>query len=362
MGSMNILSRYLRSQFVKYFSLILIIVLGLYTMIDFVEKIDDFIEQQLPLTLALQYFLLNMPFVMSQITPLATLLAVLITFGLMNKHNELIALRAGGVGLVSILPPVLRFGAGSFVLVLLIAEILSPLTVSHANAIWTQKVRHQEVAVTRQNDIWLKGNQSIMHLKFYDTETQTARRVTIHRFDGQFQLKERIDAEAAVFQETHWLLSRGIVHQYDSQTGHFTPLVFEDRAVQLDITPDDLARAVPQTAEMNFFQLKAYIREVENGGYDASRYKVDLHAKLAFPFVCILMVLVGTGLAGGGKFKEGLPISISSGIAIAFLYWIAFSFCVSLGYAGKLPPFIAAWTVNLIWLCIAVFLLINAEQ
>lgn len=359
---MNILSRYLRSQFIKYFSLIMIIVLGLYTLIDFVEKIDDFIEQKLPLTLAFQYFLLNMPFVMSQITPLATLLAVLITFGLMNKHNELIALRAGGVGLVSILPPVLRFGAGSLILVLLIAEIITPLTVSQANAIWTQKVRHQEVAVTRQKDIWLKGHQSIMHLKFYNTKTRTARRVTIHRFDGQFQLRERIDAREAVFQDAHWLLSRGIVHQYDSQTGHFTSKVFEARIVQLDITPDDLARAAPQTAEMNFFQLKDYIIEVEKDGYDAGRYKVDLHAKLAFPFVCILMVLVGTGLAGGGKLKEGLPLSISSGIVIAFLYWIVFSFCVSLGYANKLPPFIAAWTVNLIWLCIAVFLLINAEQ
>lgn len=359
---MNILSRYLRSQFVQYFSMILIIVLGLYTMIDFVEKIDDFIEQQVPITLAFQYFLLNMPFVVSQITPLATLLAVLVTFGLMNKHNELIALRAGGVGLVSLLPPVLRFGAGSFVLVLVIAEIISPLTVSQANAIWTQKVRRQAVAVTRQNDIWLKGNQSIVHFGFYDTATQTAQRVTIHRFDGQFHLKERIDAESAVFHDSYWRLSRGIVHQYDAQTGSFTPVVFEDRTVQLDITPDDLARVVPQTAEMNFFQLKAYIREVENDGYDASRYKVDLHAKLAFPFVCILMALVGTGLAGGGKLKEGLPLSISSGIAIAFLYWIAFSFCMSLGYANKLPPFIAAWTVNLIWFCIAVFLLINAEQ
>lgn len=359
---MNILSRYLRSQFVTYFSLILIIVLGIYTMIDFVEKIDDFIEQHLPLTLAFKYFLLNMPFVISQITPLATLLAVLITFGLMNKHNELIALRAGGVGLNAMLPPVLQFGAGSLILVLLMAEIISPLTVSQANAIWTQKVRHQKTAVTRQNDIWLKGNQSIVHLKFYDTATQTAQRVTIHRFDRQFHLIERIDAKIAVFQAPHWRLSRGIAQKYDLQTGHFTTQMFEDRIEQLDITTDDLARAVPQTAEMNYFQLKEYVREIEIAGYDASRYKVDLQAKLAFPFVCILMALVGTGLAGGGKLKEGLPLSISSGIAIAFLYWVVFSFTVSLGYANKLPPFIAAWTVNLIWLCIAVVLLLNAEQ
>jgi len=359
---MSIISRYLHYQFVKYFSLILLVVLGLYTMIDFIEKIDDFIEAQLPLSLALQYFLLNMPFVISQITPLTTLLAVLITFGLMNKHNELIALRAGGISLVTILAPVLWFSGGAFILALLMSEIVSPLTVIRANVIWNQEVRHRETAITRHDDIWLKGDQSIIHFAFYDTATNTARRVTVHCFDGDFQLAERIDAETAIFQNTHWIMRRGMALRHDSQTGRYIPEIFDERTVQLDVTPDDMARAVPQTAEMNFFQLRDYIRKVEDAGYDAHSYKVDLQAKIAFPFVCILMALVGAGLSGGGKLKEGLPLSISCGIAIAFLYWIAFSFCVSLGYADKLPSFIAAWTVNLIWLCIAVFLLISAEQ
>jgi lipopolysaccharide export system permease protein len=359
---MSIVSRYLHIQFAKYFSLILLAVLGLYTMIDFIEKIDDFIEAQLPLSLALKYLLLNMPFVISQITPLTTLLVVLITFGLMNKHNELIALRAGGISLVTMLAPVLWFSTGAFILVLLMSEIVSPLTVTHANIIWNQKVRHRETAVTRHNDIWLKGEQSIIHLAFYDTATKTARRVTVHRFDGDFQLTERMDAETAIFQNTHWLMRQGLTLRHDSRNGHFIPEIFDERTIELDITPDDLARAVPQTAEMNFFQLRDYIQKVEDAGYDAGRYKVDLQAKIAFPFVCILMALVGAGLSGGGKLREGLPLSISCGIGIAFVYWIAFSFCVSLGYADKLPSFIAAWTVNLIWLCLAVFLLISAEQ
>ena len=73
------------------------------------------------------------------------------------------------------------------------------------------------------------------------------------------------------------------------------------------------------------------------------------------------MTLMGAGLAARGKIRSGMAISIIYGIGIAFIYWIVYSFCMSLGYAGKLPPFIAAWAVNFISLCAAAFLLINAD-
>ena len=82
------------------------------------------------------------------------------------------------------------------------------------------------------------------------------------------------------------------------------------------------------------------------------------------PFLALLesfSSVIGAGLAARGKVKEGLPISVSYGMGIAFLYWILFSFCMSLGYAAMLPPFMAAWAVNLISMCLAIYLLINAD-
>ena len=58
---------------------------------------------------------------------------------------------------------------------------------------------------------------------------------------------------------------------------------------------------------------------------------------------------------------KGLPVIIALGIGTAFLYWIFYSFCLSLGYGEMLPPAIAAWTANLVFLCFSLITLQYAE-
>jgi lipopolysaccharide export system permease protein len=142
---------------------------------------------------------------------------------------------------------------------------------------------------------------------------------------------------------------------------NYTVTFYDKKIESIDILPENLQRVIKKSEEMNFKEILAYIKSVERQGYDATSYRVDLHAKLAFPLVCLIMSLVGTGIAFRGKMKEGLPVSIAYGIGTAFLYWIFYSFCVSLGYGEMLPPIIAAWTANFIFLAFAVFVLLNAE-
>jgi lipopolysaccharide export system permease protein len=241
------------------------------------------------------------------------------------------------------------------------AEVVTPLTVPVANTIWSVQVQHQKVAVSFRKDFWLKAPKAIIHLKYYEADDQKASGVTIHRFDDHFNIIRRIDADSAVFRNGKWELVHGIEQIFEPKSEEVVVHSFDTRMVSLDLLPEDLAKVVPRADEMNFSQLYEYVKKIEAEGYDAIRYRVDMQGKFAFPFVCIIMALIGAGLAGRGKIKEGLPISISYGIGIAFLYWVAYSFCVSLGYADKLPPIVAVWVVNFIWLILAVYLLINAE-
>jgi lipopolysaccharide export system permease protein len=112
---------------------------------------------------------------------------------------------------------------------------------------------------------------------------------------------------------------------------------------------------------MNLLELRDYIRKVESEGYDATRYAVDYQAKLAFPFVCIIMALFATGLTLRTRIYESVPMSIVYGLVSAFLYWVVYSFCLSLGKSGMLPPFIAAWVTNLIFVSIGSYALLEAE-
>ena len=125
--------------------------------------------------------------------------------------------------------------------------------------------------------------------------------------------------------------------------------------------PDDFRKIIRKSEEMNFRELRSYVHKVENEGYDATTYRVDLHAKGAFPFVGVIMAMVAIGLTARRRLSKGLPVSITYGIGIGFLYFVFHSFCISLGYGGILPPWAAAWTANFIFLCGGTFLILNAE-
>ncbi|MCJ8500744.1 LPS export ABC transporter permease LptG [Desulfatitalea alkaliphila] len=360
---MRIIANYLTREIGKSFAVILIAVIGIYLAVDFIEKVDEFMDAGLSMQRTLLYFVYKLPLVIYQITPVATLLAVLITFGIMSKHNELVALRSGGVSLLRLVGPIARCGLAATALVLLMAEGVAPLTLSQANRIWWQEVRGEQITTTRQQDIWLKGEQSIVHLKYYQPDRQVARGITVHWFDRSFRLARRIDARVGRFdaQQGRWRLQNGMEQVAGPQGTPIAAEPFDERWVVFDFTPDDLARSAPRTEEMSFAQLRRYVQRVTAEGYDATHYEVDMHAKIAFPFVCLIMTLMGAALAARGNIRDGLAISVTYGLGIIFVYWIVFSFCISLGYAAMLPPLIAAWGVNFISACVVGFMLLNAE-
>jgi lipopolysaccharide export system permease protein len=171
----------------------------------------------------------------------------------------------------------------------------------------------------------------------------------------------RLDARSGRFEDGEWRLEGVIRQQFRRDARQPQVKVADSMAVDLGIAPADLSRVAKKSDEMGFAELHHYIRKVEAEGYDAVKYRTDLHAKFAFPLVCVIMCLAGIGIAVRGNIKGSLPISIAFGIGLAFLYWVFSSFCMSMGYGDMLPPWIAAWMANFLFLCFCGFLLLNAE-
>lgn len=341
--------------------MVLIMVIGIYVAVDFLEKVDDFMEAGIGLHRMFTFFIYEIPFIISQIAPVALLLAVLIAFGLMSKNNEIIALKSGGISIYYLIRPVLIIGLLFSLALVVLNEFIVPATRVKANYIWRQEVRKEAAIASREKNIWVKGNRSILHIKYFNPATGTINGVSLNRFDGDFRLVQRLDAIRGEFVNGLWQLSDVIRQQFRKDIRQ--PLVnsVETMAVDLDIIPSDLTRIVKKSDEMGFVELYRYIQKVEAEGYDAVKYRTDLQGKFAFPLVCIIMCLAGVGLSVRSNIKGSLPISIAFGIGLAFLYWVFSSFCMSLGYGEMLPPWIAAWMANFLFLCFCGFLLINAE-
>jgi lipopolysaccharide export system permease protein len=358
---MLILDRYILREAFKYLGIILLAVVGIFLSIDFFEKIDDFVDAELPFDRAAAFFLLRIPFVLAQVFPLAILLAVLVVLGLMNKRNELLALRSGGVSMLIFLRPVVTIGVLFAVLVFLNADILVPITFSKANRIYTRGVDKKDLVASREKNIWIRGHRRLSHIKYFNPSTETISGITLYFFDGKFTLVRQVDAVKGVFDDGKWRLYQILEQVLDPSTGDYRLSFHEELPVPLDTRPQDFSRVSKKSEEMNFLELRDYVKSVEREGYDATSYRVDLHAKIAFPVVCVILCLLALGIGVNKRLKENLALVVALGIGAAFLYFSLYSFCLSLGYGGALPPFVAAWTTNFVFFGAAVLNLLYTD-
>ena len=190
---------------------------------------------------------------------------------------------------------------------------------------------------------------------------QFAADITVTSVRKNFDLAYRIDAKRAFYQNGNWVLEDIIEQIHHANSMDYDVNLYDRKIVQWALKPDDLGAITKKSEELSFFELKKYAKKVEQEGYDARVYKVDLNAKVAFPFICIIMVLAGAGTGMRPFAKNNLPAAIAVGIVIAFMYWIMYGFCISLGYGAVLPPAISAWITNIFFLAFVILYLLNTE-
>jgi lipopolysaccharide export system permease protein len=358
---MSIVEKYLWREIFKYLAIVTIAVVGIYLVVDLFDKLDNFLEAEVSTARIIYYFQLKIPLIVAQILPIGSLLAVLITFGLMNKNNELIALRCSGLSVYYLLKPVLAIGAICTLCLFFVSEILVPITVGKANRIWDIEVKKKAEATSSQTNIWIKGQRAIYNFEHFNPQKKSISGIELNYFDDQFRLVKRVIAREGVYQQNHWIFYDVMEQLLDAASDQYVVSFYPERTEPLEFEPEELTRVAKRSEEMNVVELFDYIHDVESEGYDATNYRVDFQAKFALPLVCIIMGIVATGIAVRQKAREGLSVNIAMGVSTIFFYWIMHSFCVSLGHGGVLPPVVAAWIADVIFLSLGLFIVMNAD-
>ncbi|MGM0451670.1 MAG: LPS export ABC transporter permease LptG [Thermodesulfobacteriota bacterium] len=358
---MTVIHRYLIRSFMKYFAIVLAMVVVIYLSIDFFGKIDNFLASDLGAGQILLFFLYKIPLIVSQITPVGVLLSVLIVFGLMNKNNEIVALKSSGISVFYLLLPIAVLGVIFSVALFVFSEAVVPISISRSNRIEAREEGAGKMMTSREKNIWIRHADGLAHVKYYHPANQTLRGISVYVFDDDFNLVERIDAERAEFAGGRWLLYDAMLQRLKGADKDIDIRFHAQMEETFDLVPSDFQRVVRDAEEMSFASLWRYIRKMEAEGYDATEYRVDLFGKTAFPFVCFIMCLMGGTIALRGKTGDGMAVSFAYGLVTAFLYWSVYSFCLSLGYGQLLPPWLAAWTANFVFACSAGLMLLNLE-
>jgi lipopolysaccharide export system permease protein len=347
---MGVINRYITAEIIKFFLILMLILLVIYLAVDFFENIEDFLEENIPPVKIASFFLYKLPFVIAQMLPLCVLLSVIIVLGVMSRNNEIMALKSGGVSNFRLFSPIIVIGIVSSVGLFFLSEGLVPVTYSKANRIWQEEVKKVKLVTLREQNIWLKGNRRIIHIQFYKPKTSSIHGITIYEFDDEFNMERRLDARQGVYKERKWVLSEVLEQKRNAADGSFKMTQHDKMRASLDLVPDDFKSVIRKAEEMSFLELRNYVRKIEAEGYDATEYRVDLHSKIALPFVCTILCIIGAVLSIRHRFKGKLAVVILIGIGFSFAYWTLHSLCVSLGYGEMLPPFIAAWVTNILTL------------
>ncbi len=358
---MSIISKYIIREVTRHFALILLAVIGIYISVDFFEKIDNFMESGVALTRMIPFFLYKIPFIVVQILPVGVLLSVLVVLGVMKRNNELMALKAGGISMFKIVRIVAAVGLVASMLLFFLSEVVVPLSIRKSNQIWMGEVRKKFPLKSERKNIWIKENRRIIHIVYFNPVKNSIHGITVNYFDKNFKLVRRLDAKSGIFRQGHWVLQDVMTQHLNPATGSYDITSRVRAAKKFDFKPRDLRRMTRRAAEMGFWELWRYVKKIEAEGYDSTKLRVDLQAKVAFPLVCVVLCILGAGLSLEQKKTEGIAVMIAYGLAASFLYWVFYSFCVSLGYGEMLPPAVAVWLANVIFLCMGVFILLKAE-
>jgi lipopolysaccharide export system permease protein len=355
---MTIIDRYILREVSRYFGWVLMTVAMIYMVADFFDRIDNMIEAKLSVGQALLYILSRVP--LEHLIPVSVLLAVLVVFGLMGKHHELTALNTSGVSLFRCLRAPLVVGVAASLIMVICTEMLLPILRTTANRFWMASGKQIKVN-SPQQDVWMRGDDFIAHIRYFDANRSLAFDVNLNFFDTQFRLVRRIEARRVQFSQAQWTCYDTIEQTLNPIDGGVRVVRYAQMDAPAYFALEDLKQGVKPADEMGLIELAAYIRTVAAEGYDTTSLRVDWQAKIAFPLVCILLAVLAAAIAGRPRRGQGLAILVVAGLGVAFFFWVVRSFSLALGYAAVLPPLLASWIPMLIYAGTTAVFLIRAE-
>lgn len=363
---MTILFRYILREHLKTFTMCFTGLLTVYLVIDFFEKLRRFLRYDAELLTMLEYFLLRTPFISFQVAPFAVLMATLLTLGVLSRNNEITAMRSCGISLPRIAAPFVCFALGIALILLLFSAVVIPTANSQADYVLKTRIEKRSMALTFKADRpWVRaGNRTLMNVEVVEPDGHTLRGVHLYQLDAPFALSEVIEAKEARYGAEGWILISGIQRTLLAN-GSVTTQAFEQRPLDLSQTPEDFQNWLTgETEEMTLAELRAYIDRLQKDGYNPARFLTDYHSRIAFPFVSVVMTLVGialsqrrSGLRGGG-----MAIGIGQALVLGFLYWTSHSVAIALGRTSVLWPVMAGWIANLLFLSLGLYLLLRVRH
>jgi len=352
---LKILDRYLIKNFlITYFFVAFVIVL-IICMIDYTEKVDDFLEKKAPLNeILIDYYLNLIPYWINYISPLMVFIATVFFTSRIAARTEIVAMLSSGISFGRILLPYLLgatvLGAVTFVQVGWILpkanKIRNTFEKTYVKREFTYTGRN--VHITIAPDVYA-------YLESYSNATKTGNKFTMETIQGN-KLLQKLSADKIVWQpkKEKWTLQNIQVRTIDSLKE--TLSYPKDIDTTINLFPKDFESNYNLYETFTLPELNTYIALLRSRGADGLEvYLIEKYVRFTQPFAILILTSIGV-IVSARKSRRGVGWQIALGFMLAFIYILFFLLSKGVAEAGTVSTLFAVWLPNIVFSFIGLLL------
>ncbi len=344
---MNLLDRYLFNQFTRNLLLVSISLMTIYLLVDFFEKVDNFLEAGLGAGRALEYLFLKIPLIFDQLLPVCLLLAGIITLGVLNHNHEFMALKAGGISVRRIISPLVAASLFFTLLATASSEWFLPETIGETNRIWFEEVKKsRSQGIVRNGHVFFKGKNGIYSFRQPQGGKNTFAEFNYTTWDKNYRLTKQIKAASASWEEGVWNFKNGQIKKPDANNIYISEN-FSEISLVLQDEPADFFIPEYRGNEDSLSDLAIAFLTGESDRTYAGR---KLHKRLSYIFLGLPLIILGLPVLlivhqhWGAELTVAIPVSC----IMAFAAWGWWSTSQSMIATYNLEPAIMSWSIHLV--------------
>jgi lipopolysaccharide export system permease protein len=345
---------------------------GFFTFVFLMTKILDItnlvVNYRIRLTSVCLMLVYSMPFFLVFVLPMSVMMTVLLTFLRMSSDNEIVALKAGGVSLYRLLPPVLAFALAGCLLTGFMGIYGLPWG-KRAFKELTLQAAATNLDVALKERTFIDGFKGVMlYINKIDIQTRELMDVFIEDQRDPQTVSEVVAPRGRLFSDPqtltyHLRLYDGVINQVSPANHAVHSIRFDTYDVQLDLKKASFAEKpkAKDEKEMTLSELRTYLDTTEERTSQYYITSIEYHKKFAMPFACFALGILSIPLgvqARSAKRSFGLGL----GLAFFLLYYLMHSAGWVFGEAGVYPPILGMWMPNVVMGGIGVFLLVRSAN
>ncbi|MFN8392590.1 MAG: LPS export ABC transporter permease LptG [Bdellovibrionota bacterium] len=359
-----VLQMYLLKNFLTVLFVCLLASISLFLVFELFERINVFIKEGASATLIFSYLFYKVPLIAQLMMPIAVLIATLLSVGRLSQLSEITAMRACGISIFFLARPLIGAGIVISLLMFISGETIVPAATQKVEEIYHLDIKKKvEKGTFSKSNFWYRKGRSFFNIGLYDSRTATLKGISVYELDKNFKLLRRTDAREAVWggnPAIGWTMS-DVVEIATNKKGGFDSSVFNKAPLVIDEQPRDFYNMERSAEGMSYRDLKRYTEKLKSEGVLVTNYLVALAAKLSFPLINLIVVLIAFPFALIPARSGSLTTSFVAGVMIGFGYYVVHALSMSLANGELIPIECGAWTANILFACIGGYLMCGAE-